>query len=344
MSIDTLDAFLEANIKEYVGRAFHQPVERVRVRKLVGDASTRQYFRVTLPDGRRVVLAHYPDPIDPTTHPTCEVTRLLERAGLPVPRIIDIEQKRGFMLVEDLGDQRLQDWVPRATPEERRRVYGQAIDLILRIQAATPLAERLGCRAARLAFDEEKLLWELSFFYENFFERLRARPLDGRMKTKLFDEFTALARALAARPRVLCHRDYHSRNLMLREGRLYIIDHQDARMGPMSYDVASLLGDPYVALDENFRREMLDYFIARRREWEPESTDPAWLSQFEAEYHLMLIQRLLKAVGTYAYQSAVVGNPVYDRYIPRALQTALTAARAVDRFPVIRSTLEELRP
>ncbi|RMG45440.1 MAG: hypothetical protein D6723_18440 [Acidobacteria bacterium] len=344
MSIDTLDAFLEANIKEYVGRLFDQPVERLRVRKLVGDASTRQYFRVTLPDGRRVVLAHYPDPIDPATHPTCEVTRLLERAGLPVPRIIDIEQKRGFMLVEDLGDRRLQDWVPRASPEERRRVYGQAIDLILRIQAATPLARRLGCRAARLAFDEEKLLWELSFFYENFFERLLARPLDERTRSKLFDEFTALARELAARPRVLCHRDYHSRNLMLHEGRLYIIDHQDARMGPTSYDVASLLGDPYVDLDEDFRREMLDSFIARRRALEPESTDPAWRSQFEHEYQLMLIQRLLKAVGTYAHQSAVVGNPVYDQYIPRALQTALAAVRAAHRFPVIRSTLEKLQP
>lgn len=327
-------------IQEYAARHFDQATDKLVVQKLAGDASTRQYYRVSLADGRSYVVARYPEPIDATTHSTCQITRLFLQARLPVPRILDVAEPEGLMLLDDLGDMRMQDWLSTAHAQARREGYRQAIDLILRIQEATTLAIESGSVAAQLAFDEAKLGWELAFFYENFFEKLLGLPVSPEMRSDIFDEFTAISRELASLPRVLCHRDYHSRNLMLHHGQWFIIDHQDARMGPVSYDLASLLGDPYVELDDDFHSEMYDYFVAQRAKSQPAIPDPTWPTNFELEYQLMLIQRLLKATGTYAYQMAVMGNDVYLPYIPRSIQRALAALHTLNRFPAIRATLE----
>jgi N-acetylmuramate 1-kinase len=278
---------------------------------------------------------------DAANHPMCQVTRLFQQAELPVPQILHVSEPDGLMLLEDLGDVRLQDWFTSANGERRRDVYREAIDLILRIQAATTLAAHLNTDAARLAFDEEKLGWELSFFYENFFERLHHHQITLDIRTKLFDEFEVIAKVLASLPRVLCHRDYHSRNLMMHQGKLVIIDHQDARMGPASYDLASLLGDPYVDLAEGFCQELLEYFIHQRANFEGIPVESNVESNFEEHFQLMLAQRLLKTAGTYAFQTAVVGNIVYLDFIPKALTDAMKAVRALGRFPAIQRTLEQ---
>lgn len=332
----------ELTIRAYAASYFHQMPDQVCVTKLAGDASTRQYYRVSLADGRSYVVARYPEPIEAATHPTCQTTQLFLQAGLPVPQILDVCGPEGLMLLEDLGDVRLQDWFASATAQARREAYRHIIDLILRIQEATSLAIESDSLAARVVFDEAKLGWELAFFYENFFEKYLGLPLPPEVKSSIFDEFTAIARELASLPRVLCHRDYHSRNLMLHQGQWFIIDHQDARMGPVSYDLASLLGDPYVELDDELCSEMYQYFLQRRVNSQPKMSNPSWLTNFRAEYDLMLAQRLLKATGTYAYQMAVMGNEVYLPYIPRAIERALAVLSHLNRFPTLRATLERV--
>jgi len=340
MSIDSRETFVRVTVQEYAARYFSQPVDQVTVVPLTGDASTRQYFRVTLPTRETYVVAHYPESIDPVDHPFCQVTRLFQAAELPVPRIIDAQGESGLMLQDDLGDVRLQDWFPTANEKQQRQAYHEAIDLILQIQKATPLAAEMNCVAAHIAFDEEKLGWELRFFYNNFFDKYLNRSPDELLKSAIFDEFTALAQELALVPRVLCHRDFHSRNLMWHQGRQYIIDYQDARLGPVSYDLASLLGDPYVELGEDFVHEMYDYFVQRKSRLSSNPLEPNWLADFENEYPAMVVQRLLKATGTYTYHRAVLGNDVYLTYIPRALRGALSAMRRCDRFPAIQSAIE----
>ena len=101
-----------------------------------------------------------------------------------------------------------------------------------------------------IAFDVEKLTWELNFFVRHFLEAYRGVQLTDDERTALAAEWATIVEELAAEPRVLCHRDYHSRNLMLRDGRLYLIDFQDARLGPNTYDLVSLLRDSYVDLTE----------------------------------------------------------------------------------------------
>ena len=112
---------------------------------------------------------------------------------------------------------------------------------------------------------------------------------------------------------MLCHRDYHSRNLMLHHDRLYIIDFQDARMGPDTYDLVSLLRDSYVDLPERTVDELIAYFLALKGE----TRDRA---EFRRRFDTMALQRNLKALGTFGYQTTARRNPVYIQYIPRTLR------------------------
>jgi aminoglycoside/choline kinase family phosphotransferase len=134
---------------------------------------------------------------------------------------------------------------------------------------------------------------------------------------------------------VLCHRDYHSRNLMLREGDLYIIDFQDARMGPDTYDLVSLLRDSYMDVSDAQLDDLVAYFVALRA-GTPGEQDAA---TFRRRFDLMAVQRNLKALGTFGYQTTTRRNPVYIQYMPRTLRYARTNLEKYPRFGRFRELL-----
>ena len=148
----------------------------------------------------------------------------------------------------------------------------------------------------------------------------------------LRSELGDLVRTLADEPRVLCHRDYHSRNLMLAEGRLWIIDFQDARMGPDTYDLASLLRDSYVDISERDVDEMLAYFLAL-------AGRSGEAVEFRRRFDEMALQRNLKALGTFGYQTTARANPVYIQHIPRTLRYARLQLHKHSRFSALRDLL-----
>jgi aminoglycoside/choline kinase family phosphotransferase len=141
----------------------------------------------------------------------------------------------------------------------------------------------------------------------------------------------------------LCHRDYHSRNLMLHQATLYMIDFQDARMGPDTYDLASLLRDSYVDLTAAQVDELIAFFLALKGEAGAEGA-----AEFRRRFDLMALQRNLKALGTFGYQTSTRGNTVYIQYIPRTIRhVQMNLLRNPDRFGHLRSLLspymDELR-
>lgn len=361
---------LDKNVLELAARHLGVGANSLLATRLTGDASTRSYFRVASAERLRdgvtsdppsVVVALYSAPFDerepaasrlarleaedpaarlsfandPCAH--IEVTRLFLDAGLPVPGILKVSGSDRVLLIEDVGDTRLQDLLSVCDAGRARNVYERALDFIVRLQEVTASASRSIC--SRLAFDEAKLLWELEFFFENFFRHYLKREPDRATAGAVRREFRGLSRELSAAPRVLVHRDYHARNLMIHGDNIFIIDHQDARMGPVSYDVASLLGDPYAALAQQARCELLDYFVGRKKECD-ESLD---VSTFLVEYEMMMLQRMLKAIGTYAYQAAVLKNAVYLPYMKPAIDLAISSAKSLGRFPIIGALLEETR-
>ena len=241
--------------------------EGTRVVPLTGDASDRRYFRVILPDGRSIVLALHAGPIDFTSLPFANVAGLLPAdaaAGAGHSRTLRRARHRrapGSRRRDAAGAPRRGAARPSTPRSTARRSRSSSC-----CSAAAPSWHPTGTSRIGIAFDVEKLTWELDFFVRHFLEGVSRRGAVGRRaRRRLSEEWAAIADELAAEPRVLCHRDYHSRNLMLHGGALYIIDFQDARMGPDTYDLVSLLRDSYVDISDAELDELIAYFLALDR-------------------------------------------------------------------------------
>jgi N-acetylmuramate 1-kinase len=307
---------------------------------LTPDASTREYFRIPWERGT-AIAAVYPDPFDPEVHPYLDVTKLFLECSLPVPNVYDVDGATGIIVQEDLGDKQLCRVFETASDDECETLLEQAIEIIARIQAATPKAFERDSIASRLAFDEPKLAWELNFFFEHYFGSLRKETLRHGEAAELKVELNDIAAELSACRRVLCHRDYHSANLLVDgQGQIRIVDHQDARMGPASYDLVSLLMDrqPELPSLAEVRAHRL-FLLEERRRLGLDAIDP---DDFVKEFRLMTIQRGLKAIGTFSYQTAVCGRGAfYEKHIQPTFQIVLQAADWLERFPVLGRMINE---
>jgi aminoglycoside/choline kinase family phosphotransferase len=311
-----------------------------RVVPLTGDASDRRYFRVLVPDGPSTVLALHSGPIDFGQLPFVNVAELLGRMPLPIPEILDHADDLGLLLLEDLGDVTLQAHLGAAPPAEHVALYRQAVAIIDVLQCRGAELQSPNYTPFGIAFDVEKLSWELDFFAKHFLQAYRGVELAPAARDALVREFHKVVEELAAEPRVLCHRDYHSRNLMLHLGRLYLIDFQDARMGPDTYDLVSLLRDSYVDLTEQTVDDLIAYYLAL-------SGRTGDQQAFRARFDLMALQRNLKALGTFGYQTTARRNPVYIQYIPRTLRYTCDNLKRYPRFAqlheILAAHVDELR-
>jgi hypothetical protein len=307
---------------------------------LTPDASSRSYFRIPWNKGK-AVAAVYPEAFDPEFHPYLDVTRLFLESGIPVPEIYSVDGASGIIIQEDLGDRQLFRIYEDSSEEECEEFKEQAISLIARIQTATARAYEMNSIASRLAFDEAKLSWELDFFVEHYFGSLRGETLRHAEAAELKAELNDVAAELSAAPRVLCHRDFHAANLMVdSKHQLRVVDHQDARMGPATYDLVSLVLDrqacpPSLAQVRGYRLLLLE----ERRKHGLCALDP---DEFAREFRLMTIQRGLKATGTFSYQSAVAGRGAfYEQFIDPTLTIVCQAVDWLERFPTLRRMISE---
>jgi aminoglycoside/choline kinase family phosphotransferase len=317
-----------------------QGIASKEVIPLTPDASTRKYYRIGWKK-RTAIAAVYAEPFDPEFHPYLDITRLFLDCDIPVPEIYEVDGNAGIIVQEDLGDRQLFQVYDDESEEQCDQYKEEAIALIAKIQKATEHAYETHSIASRLAFDEAKLSWELDFFFEHYFGSLRGETLRHAEIAELKAELNDVAAELAAVPRVLCHRDYHASNLMIDpKKRIRVVDHQDARMGPASYDLVSFLLDrqPCPPSLAELRAHRL-FFLEERRLLGLNPIDP---DDFALEFRLMTIQRCLKATGTFSCQTAVYGRgAVYQQFIEPTLQIALQAAEWLERFPTLRRMLKE---
>lgn len=285
--------------------------------RLAGDASDRRFVRIVPPGAPSRVLVVHDGPIDPDTLPLIRVAELFRRLPVPVPTIHGADAELGIVVLEDLGDRMLEDAAAALPAVERDAWYREAVDVVAAIQRGGRRLAGSGAAPFDLAFDVAKLTQELDFFLKHFVAGYRRHRLPSSAQRALDDEFRSLASDMAAEPRVLCHRDFHSRNLMLHRGRLHVIDFQDARMGPDTYDLASLLRDAYVELDATAVDTLLTHYqtVSGVRDG----------GALRRRFERTTVQRSLKALGTFGYQLTVRGNPRYRDALPRALSYARNA-------------------
>lgn len=316
-------------VSEYLSR---RGLSDAHVTPLAGDASDRRYFRVVTSDGRRFVLAVHASPFAYAELPFVNVASLLHAMPVPAPRILDEASDVGVLAIDDLGDVTLQAFLAGATPEARTAAYREAVGLIDVLQRRGAELSSPAFVPYGLAFDVPKLMFEMDFFLEHFLEGHRGATIAPAAREELREALGGLVAALAAEPRVLCHRDYHSRNLMVKDGRLHLIDFQDARMGPDTYDLASLLRDSYVDLPEPLVEEMIEAFVAARG-------NATEARSFRRRFDAMALQRNLKALGTFGYQASARGNPRYLESVPRTIGYVRETLQKDTRFATVRRAL-----
>ncbi len=322
---------MEPRLQQYLSE---QRIDAQTVVPLTGDASDRRYFRVLVRDATPIVLAVHAGPIDFSTMPFVSIARLFSEVPLPVPRILHHSDRLGILGLEDLGDVTLQAHLGAAEAAEHAALYRQAVGFIARLQDRGSDLESEDYPPYRIAFDVEKLTWELEFFVKHYLLAYKGATPSAAERDALRHEWSSIVDELAGEPRVLCHRDYHSRNLMLHHGSLYIIDFQDARLGPDTYDLVSLLRDSYVDLSPPQVDGLIAYFQAHKG---GAATDE---DEFRRRFDLMALQRNLKALGTFGYMTTSRNNTVYIQYIPRTLAYVRANLAKYPRFERLRGLLE----
>lgn len=332
---------IENRLNDFLTENKQPPV----ISKLTPDASTREYFRVRWHETPAIACVYPFNELCIGQFEAClDVTGVFLSAGLPVAEIFASDAEKRIIIHEDFGSTILRDVLENSDAAARENYLNEAIRLIAKIQSITPQAYKAGSIASRLAFDFEKLAWELDFFTTHYFTTLQKNPLNENDSLLLKTELDEVAKELEGMAKVLTHRDFHAANLMLADGELKIIDHQDARIGAASYDLVSLLLDRVTTLPTpEWLAEKRRFFLSERAKLGLKKISE---EDFADEFRLQTIQRCLKAIGTFSFQSETRGKTYFIPFIKPMFEIVLRAAENLNRFPNLQRIIKQqiLRP
>ncbi len=317
---------------------------------LAGDASDRKYFRVLLESSPAneqdsYILMQLESPWRPEGGkkelPFINIAKHLVDKGLTVPIVYRDASEIGFILLEDVGDITFQDYLQYCSPNEQMNGYRQAVEMLVQMQKRASENSGSPCYALTYAFDTETFFNELCFFYKHALEGLWRHKISVVERKKLESYFWDLCREIITYPQVFTHRDYHSRNLMIQGERMVILDFQDARMGPFPYDLVSLVRDSYVCLGPDEQDEIVAYYREMAVRENICFLNPA---EFRRAFNRTALQRNLKAIGTFAYQTRVKGTNRYLDSIPNTVKSIHLALESDRDLAPLKQTLKTYLP
>jgi aminoglycoside/choline kinase family phosphotransferase len=283
---------------------------------LRGDASIRAYYRVSAPGGERYMVCYYPESLRPDLHRFLRAYGSIERHA-SVPAVLKYDE--AAVAQDDVGDVTLFD-VLHQDRDRGLRLYQRAVDLLVGFQRAPRLAGEVNP-----PFDHAKFLGELEMTSEFYVRKLHSVSVSDSL-TDIFDQ---ICTEITSHPYVLCHRDYHGQNLHVVNEELFVIDYQDLRMGPDTYDLASLLRDRGVGeiIGEHDEDRLIEYYAGR--------IDGA--EGLRRRYFVSLLQRSLKILGTFARQALERGRTHYLDFVPSALGSVERALAELPEYAELRS-------
>jgi len=284
---------------------------------LAGDGSDRQWFRLNR-EGRSLILVdhgmrHSNGPSEAVAF--IDIGRHLKRCAVPVPEILDYDRFAGVVILEDLGDRHLQQIVTGAPPAKIAAMYERVIAAQIHMGLAGAKGFDPGWAFQTPAYDAELVMEkECRYFVDAFAKGYLLLDVDFDM---LQDEFEQLAgRAAGADTIGFMHRDFQSRNIMVCNEQIFFIDFQGGRIGPLAYDLASLLIDPYVALPTSLRHRLIDVacrVMAKLKAGSPE--------QLRHDFDYCALARNLQILGAFGFLTLKKGKPFFHDFIPPAVKT-----------------------
>jgi NDP-sugar pyrophosphorylase family protein len=320
-----------------LSRSHHHDVSKIETHKLAGDGSDRLWYRVTSDDSSVIMVDHgiRTGPETQEVDAFIRIGKYLFDKGVSLPAIILSDPFAGLVFLEDLGDLHLQDIVlqNKNDPDIILPLYRSIIDQL--IHMALPGRDGFDPKWTwqSATYDATVVLEKECRYFVDAFLNLYLGM--GVSFEELKSEFVILAEGAAAGTDAgFMHRDMQSRNIMVQQKRCYIIDFQGGRTGPLQYDLASLLLDPYVALSSKTRMTLYDYYVKQLS-----SRVVCDASVFRKKYETCAITRNLQILGAFGNLSKNKGKHYFEAYIPAALKTlcqGIENYHVRDRLPGLR--------
>ncbi|MBM4387358.1 MAG: phosphotransferase, partial [Deltaproteobacteria bacterium] len=245
-----------------------------------------------------------------------------------VPEIFFADVPLKVIILEDLGDATMESMI-RSVPEERPEYYKKAIDLLVEMQVFTASSGAGDCVAYGRKFDFDLLMWEFEHFHQYCLLELGKRRPSTAEEEMLSAVYREISLTLSNLPYIFTHRDFQSRNLMVKGKGLRLIDFQDALLAPIPYDLTALLRDSYVKLPAGEIEFLISYYIEKRK---ARFDDGFTAGEFRRWFHLQTIQRKLKDAGRFVYIDRVKKNPKFLPNIPVSLGYAAGAMKALGSY------------
>jgi aminoglycoside/choline kinase family phosphotransferase len=288
------------------------------------DASFRKYYRLTQGDKSFLVMDSSLE--KESLAPFLNVTKRLAHAGVNVPKIYEQDLEKGYLIIEDFGNTHL---LSQLTQANFKTLYKKAIDEIVKMQKADAKGLPL--------YDKAFLHFEMDLMREWYLEKKLKIHLTQIQKTLLDKALDTISNTVLTQPQnIFVHRDYHSRNIMLRrDGELGIIDYQDAMSGALTYDLVSLLKDCYIAFKREDIVELVLYF---RDKVAPDVSDDTFIKWFD----FMGMQRHIKVLGIFSRLHLRDGKEGYLKDIPLTLNYTLDTAQRYDETKELAQLLQEI--
>ena len=292
--------------------------------ELTGDASSRKYYRFEH-SGKSYVSCLGAPFLNEEDSDFLKVQKLLKKNEIRVPKIYSVKPAEGFFIEEDLGDSTLVSYLGGNSEEDIViSSYEKVIDILIKLQSI----DVVGTIVETRSFDFEKLSQESNLSIKYFLGSYLS-GLEKDLTSKGFlSEINKLNQMLSEKSgKVFTHRDLHSRNIMVLDGSFFLIDFQDARLGLPFYDLVSLLEDCYFPLSFEIRESLVLYY------WENSNISNTFTKEeFKRFYDLSAIQRLFKALGSFAFINETRNDDRYLKYVGVGVHRLLDILKQYPEF------------
>ncbi len=293
------------------------PSDGFSIYPLAGDGSKRSFFRMLVPESGQsfVIMENFPaDPmLEKENIAYHMIGKHLFEKGFPLPEIYEYDSRNGIFIMQDMGNKNLQDYAETAANPVA--IYQELIDLLLRLQIEGAIGFNTDYCCQTRVYDSSVMREKEAWYFRDSFLVNYLGLKDS--VDHLEESFEHLIRSASIAENIFfMHRDFQSRNIMVTLKGFGIIDWQGARLGPLAYDLASLLIDPYVDLTDDIRKELYDYYLRSLRR-----IDNGLACNFEKTYPYIAILRNLQILGAYSYLTLNQGKDNFEKYIPAAVRS-----------------------
>ena len=329
--LGTVETFLTANQRHLENSFLRESSQRegFEVKRLAEQGSNRAFYRISANGQTRVLMRSSADDADFDRFN--EFGHLFGALDLPTPRLYGWNADNHTVLMEDLGDTTLNRFVnSNASAIRLKLTYGSVVETLIDYQLRASQALKKSGLSVR-EFDYDYLRWETHYFKTQFLEGHLGFEPDAT--ERLDDELHQLAEEALGLPRLFLHRDFQSQNIMLMGDTVRLVDFQGGRWGPYTYDLVSLVYDPYVQLNDELVKGLLALY---RNRLVATGEVPVHPGEFADHVRIAALQRLMQALGAYGFLSHVKGKTQYLQYIAPALDRLLANLKGRNDFPNLR--------